>query len=86
MRKNVKAMYFYAYWDENVNAKNLFIETCKAHKMPYEAVDCETEMGVKLSCKYNVKLCPMVLFFKDGKEVGRFIGNHAYEQVQNFVK
>lgn len=86
MRKNVKAMYFYAYWDNNMESKNLFVDECKKHKIQFEVVDCESELGVKLSCKYNVKLCPMVLFFKDGKECGRFIGNNAYVKVQNFVK
>lgn len=86
MKKNVKAMYFYAYWDNNENSKDLFLDECRKHEMPYEVIDCESELGVKLSCKYGVKLCPMVVFFKDGKEVGRFIGNNAYKQVQNFVK
>ncbi len=86
MKKNVKAMYFYAYWDRNMEAKGLFCDECKEYGMPFELVDCETELGVKLSCKYNVKLCPMVLFFEDGVEVARFIGNKAYQQVQNFVK
>ena len=86
MKKNVKAMYFYAYWDNNMEAKNLFIEACKEVKIPFEIIDCETELGDKLSIKYGVKICPMALFFKDGEEVGRFIGNNAYKQVQNFVK
>lgn len=86
MKKNVKAMYFYAYWDNNVDAKNKFVEECKKLKIPFEVIDCETELGVKLSIKYNVKLCPMMLFFRNSKEVSRCVGNKAHEQLQNFVK
>lgn len=83
MKRNVKAMYFFAYWDNNFELKNEFIDACKMLKIPFEAVDCETEFGVTLSCKYNVKLCPTVLIFKNGKEVYRGRGKDSILELQN---
>lgn len=86
MKKSVKAMYFHAYWDGNFELKNAFVETCKALRIPFETVDCETELGVSLSCKYGVKLCPTVLIFEKGKEVYRGRGKDALLELQNHIK
>ena len=86
MKKNVRAMYFYAYWDDNFELKNQFMETCKLMNIPFEAVDCETEFGIKLSCKYNVKLCPTILIFKGNKEVYRSHSKDSIYELSNYVK
>lgn len=84
MKKNVTAKYFFAYWDNNYELKNQFIDTCKAMKIHSECIDCETKDGVTLSCKYNVKLCPTILIFKNNKEVYRGRGKDAILELQNY--
>jgi hypothetical protein len=85
MKKNLKAMYFYAYWDNNFDLKDDFIDFCKDNDITYEVLDCETEFGVKLSCKYDVKLCPTILLFKNNKEVYRSHSKNCIEEMCKLI-
>lgn len=82
----MKLMYFYAYWDGNVETKNACIDMCRELNIAFEVVDCESESGVKLSCKYGVKNCPTVILFDNGVEVLRCKGNYAVERIKNIMK
>ena len=83
MKKNLKAMYFYAYWDNNFDLNDDFVNICKDHNVQYEVLDCETELGVKLSCKYNVKLCPTILLLENNKEIYR---SHSKYSIVDLIK
>lgn len=80
MKKRFKVLYFYAYWDKNYELKDLFYEECKKRNIFFDCVDVETEEGLGVSCKYNVKLCPYVIVFDNGKEIKRGIANEIFEQ------
>lgn len=86
MKKNVKLMYFYAYWDGCMEYKKQFIELCEQHDIYYDLVDCETDNGVKLSCDYNVKNCPTILCIKNGRIVAKGKGNNVDSFIENIVK
>lgn len=85
MKRNLKALFFYAYWDGSYNERNEFVDECKALGVPFDIIDVETEEGFKLSEKHNIKMCPRVVFLKNGKEIGRENGKSAYMKIENYI-
>jgi hypothetical protein len=85
MKQKVKALFFYAYWDGSYNERNEFVDECKALGMPFEMIDVETEDGLKASLKYDVKMCPRVLFVRNNRVIGRENGKSAYLKVEDYI-
>ena len=40
----------------------------------------------ELSAKYEVRSIPCLIIFKDGKEIGRIIGNRTGEEIEEKIK
>lgn len=85
MKRNLKALFFYAYWDGSYSERNEFVEECKRLGMPFEMIDVETEEGFRISEKHKIKMCPRVVFLKNGREIGRENGKCAYLKVENYI-
>lgn len=49
-------------------------------------VKINTEDNQELSRKYNISTIPCLVIFKDGKEVGRIIGAHSSEFIEEKIK
>lgn len=39
-----------------------------------------------LAAKYSISSLPTVLFFKEGKEIDKFVGLHEKDQIHEFIK
>lgn len=84
--KKTKVLYFYAMWDNNAFEKlNKFYDEVKRLKVPYIAIDVETDEGVGKSIKYGVRNVPTIIYIQGKREVDRDNGNTAYERIQYHV-
>lgn len=81
MKKGLIMMYFYAHWDGCTKYKNEFVRVCKDKNINYILVDVETEDGLRVSKKYNVKMCPRVVVIEDGKVINTLNGRSAYTMI-----
>lgn len=85
MKKKLKAIFFYAYWDGSYSERNEFVDECRQLGMPFECVDVETEEGFHFSQKFDIKMCPRAVFVKNGKVLGIENGKSAYLKVENYI-
>ena len=86
MKKGLKVIFYAAPWcDGCVKMKHKFYAECKNLGVDYEVVDVESEDGVARSIKYGIRDVPVLVFMKNGKEVGREKGNDSYQFIVNYV-
>lgn len=88
MQKNKITVYFcYALWSSaNIYyIRDKFIETCKEVGVRYELIDVDTEDGAKFSVKHGFRNVPIMLVFKDGKEIDRVKGNNCFVSLLKYL-
>ncbi len=56
----------------------------KLEKVKFAKINVDDNQ--KLAKKYNVSSIPCLVVFKNGKEVGRIIGNQTAEAIENKIK
>lgn len=86
MNGNVKAILFGAEWCNSCHAlKPKFYDEVKKLDIRYDVIDVETDEGVELSTKYQVRNVPTILIFKNKELVGRETGSAAYQKIKNYL-
>lgn len=86
MKKGLKVIFYAAPWCSGcVKMKPKFYAECKNLGVDYEVVDVESEDGVARSIKHGVCDVPVLVFMKNGKEIGREKGNDAYQFIVRYV-
>lgn len=86
MNGDVKALMFTAEWCSGCYAlKPKFYDEVKKLDVRYDVIDVETDEGVELSTKYQVRNVPTILIFKKGVLVGREIGSTAHLKIKDYL-
>lgn len=84
-KKNVEVLFFHADWCRSCNKMNSAIEELsKTH--PITKIDVETEWGVDMSCKYEVRNVPQTLIVKDGKVLDRIKGKKTKSELKEIIE
>lgn len=84
--KNVIVDFYKEYWGAcKVLGKNLQkYDASKSENVTIYKVDLDKEEAI--GDRFNVQFYPIIVFLKDGKEVGREVGIKSPEQIKESVK
>lgn len=79
-------MFFHAYWCKSYpKMSQVFGEVAKEMKsenMKFTDVDCETDWGVDMSSKYQVRNVPTILVVEKGRVIKRIAANELKEELK----
>lgn len=83
-----KIVYLTADWCSACKAmKPIFEKEVIKLNIDYEYVDIDSDYGVELCSKYNIKNIPTLLFFNDKEDlIGKEVGNLASNNIKNYTK
>ncbi len=79
MRNKITVLYFFAYWDDAALNKKDFINLCEYYGVKYENIDVETEIGLKMSKRYKIKMCPRIVVLNGKQVIATLNGRHLSE-------
>lgn len=82
---NYTAHLCYAQWASKdiYEIKDKFVETCKGLGIKYDLIDVDTEDGARYSVEHNFNNVPIIIVYKNGKEIARYKGNQCYINLIN---
>lgn len=66
--------------------KPKFYEEVKKYDIKYDIIDVDDEKGAELSCQYNVRNVPTLVFLKGNNVIGVEKGNNSYNMISKYVK
>lgn len=83
-------MFFHAYWCKSCpKMAQVFGEVAKEMKsenMKFTDIDCETDWGVDMSSKYQVRNVPTVLVVEKGRVIKRIAGTRTANELKEELK
>lgn len=82
-----KFLYFWAEWDNMPYSKrSQFVNECRNLGVKFDTIDVESEEGVDLSIKYNIKNVPTIIVIDHKhREIGREKGNEGYKNIAKYL-
>lgn len=81
-----KVLFFSAWWCKGcLDMRQPFYDEARKNGLKYDIVDVDTEDGAELSCKYDIKSVPTLLFLKGDRIVGKEKGNESYKRMRKYV-
>lgn len=81
VKEGITIIDFYADWCGPCKMLGSVLE-----KLDYNIVKINTDNFPELAREYAVMSIPTVLIYKEGKNVGKFIGFRSKEEIENIIK
>ena len=81
VKNNITIVDFYADWCGPCKMLGSVLE-----KLDYNVVKINTDNFPELAREFAVMSIPTVLIYKDGKNVGKFIGFRSKEEIDDIIK
>lgn len=83
-------MFFHAYWCKSCpKMQQVFNEVAKEMKsddMKFTDVDCESDWGVDMSSKYQVRNVPTILVIEKNRVIKRIAGTRTANELKEELK
>ena len=86
MKNNYSLIFFFSYWDCATKTRSRFVDRCKELGIKYELVDVETEEGLEIASRYNIKMCPRIVLLSNHKYVATFNGRNSMSKIEAILK
>lgn len=78
---------FYATWCGSCKHMKPIIDAIAGeYGDTYDFIAVDVDAGSKLADKYDITGLPTVIFFKDGKQVGKVVGEKSREDLTSIMK
>lgn len=87
----IKVLFFHAYWCKSCKKmEDVFSEVEESFKedknVTFESVDVESENGVKLSCRYEVRNVPAIVIVNERNVVEKLLGKKSSEELKTIIE
>jgi len=81
VKEGITIVDFYADWCGPCKMLGSVLE-----KLDYNIIKINTDNFPELAREFAIMSIPTVLIYKDGKNVGKFIGFRSKEEIENIIK
>lgn len=80
-----KVLFFSASWCSGcVDMMQKFYDEVRKYDIKYDVIDVDTPEGADLSCQYEVRNVPTLVFLKNKKVIGVEKGNQSYLKIKDY--
>ncbi len=77
---------FYAEWCMPCLMLSPILEDLAEQMKNVNFIKVNTEDNEELASRFNISSIPCLIIFKNGKEVGRIIGNHSSDVIEEKIR